>query len=338
MADLKKLKDEYDATISRADRFSHEIVRQIKELFDQKNIHLGSPIEARVKTWSSISEKVTKRSPSLDAISSLHDLVGVRVILLFNRDIASVCRLIESNFRILSKEDKASNLGDREFGYTSIHFVVEMPKSWKKVPTLKDIVGLKAEIQVRTNAQHIWAAASHLLQYKNEASVPVPLRRSITRVAALLETVDLEFERVLSEKEYYMSKAKSGRENDILNVTTLERYLDVIWPSKNKDRDEDYGDLLDDLAKFQLITKSALEPALSSGKKAAIDEDRLLVAEGIKDFYSDSEKERIGRGVFFTHVGLIRSALQDVYGDKYDEILGVSSDVVGDHDDDSAAV
>lgn len=58
--------------------------------------------------------------------------------------------------------------------------------------------GLKAEVQVRTVTQHVWAAASHVLQYKQEASVPLPVRRSIYRVSALLETVDLEFERVLS--------------------------------------------------------------------------------------------------------------------------------------------
>jgi ppGpp synthetase/RelA/SpoT-type nucleotidyltranferase len=60
------------------------------------------------------------------------------------------------------------------------------------------------ELQLRTLAQHIWAVASHKLQYKREASVPVPIRRSINRVSALLEMVDLEFDRVLLEREQYV--------------------------------------------------------------------------------------------------------------------------------------
>jgi ppGpp synthetase/RelA/SpoT-type nucleotidyltranferase len=38
--------------------------------------------------------------------------------------------------------------------------------------------GLRAEVQVRTTAQHIWAAASHKLQYKHEESDAVNGSRS----------------------------------------------------------------------------------------------------------------------------------------------------------------
>ena len=83
-----------------------------------------------------------------------------------------------------------------------------MPDDWLNVPTFREFKGLRAELQIRTLAQQLWAAASHKLQYKRESSVPYPIRRSIHRVAALLETVDLELERVLSERDPHLSNPR----------------------------------------------------------------------------------------------------------------------------------
>ena len=98
--------------------------------------------------------------------------------------------------------------------YQSLHYIIRIPKHWLKVSTFADLGELKAEIQLRTLAQHIWAATSHKLQYKHEDSVPPPIRRSIYRVSALLETVDLEFERVLAERGTYIEESAKGTVQD----------------------------------------------------------------------------------------------------------------------------
>src|ERR1700690_3888715 len=97
------------------------------------------------------------------------------------------------------------------------------------------LANLRAEIQVRTTAQHIWAEASQTLLYKNEKAVPQTLKRAIYRVSALLETVDLEFERVLSDRDDYKAEvAQTALAEETLDVDTLQQVLGESWPSAKK--------------------------------------------------------------------------------------------------------
>jgi putative GTP pyrophosphokinase len=99
-----------------------------------------------------------------------------------------------NTFDIIKQENTTRKLREDQFGYSSMHYVVRFPKDWLVVPAMALFGEMKAEIQVRTIAQHLWADASHILQYKNEENIPEPIKRSIHRVSAILETVDLEFE------------------------------------------------------------------------------------------------------------------------------------------------
>ncbi|WP_420266646.1 hypothetical protein [Candidatus Magnetominusculus dajiuhuensis] len=54
------------------------------------------------------------------------------------------------------------------------------------------------EIQVRTLAQHLWAAASHYLNYKERKDVASPFLRPMGRISALLDMVDDEYDRLLN--------------------------------------------------------------------------------------------------------------------------------------------
>ncbi len=148
-------------------------------------------MEGRVKSLASIEEKIERKGLTLQSVTALDDLIGVRAILLFRKDLKIADKLISKTFHVLHKEDTATRLADDSFGYQSQHYVVQLPKSWSKIPSFSELGTIRVELQVRTLAQHIWAAASHKLQYKKENSVPPPLRRAISRVSALLETVDL---------------------------------------------------------------------------------------------------------------------------------------------------
>src|SRR5690606_25945786 len=105
-------------------------------------------------------------------------------------------------------------------------------------------------------AQHTWAVASPKLQYKHEEGVPPPIRRTIHRVSALLETVDLEFERVLEERGSYIAAAADNVDlGELLNVDLLKATLSEILPEKNRVDNEPYADLLVDLLKFKVASK-----------------------------------------------------------------------------------
>ncbi|WP_082836585.1 RelA/SpoT domain-containing protein [Acidovorax sp. GW101-3H11] len=189
--DIESLGREYQDFSSKAERLRIAISDQLMALISENSLTLGVPIESRLKTWSSVAEKLERKQLKLQSIRELPDLVGVRVILLFSSDVGKAVGLIEQVFEVVSREDTVTRLGDSQFGYQSQHFIVRLPESWLGVPTLSGLGQLTVELQIRTLAQHIWAAASHKLQYKQEAGVPPPLRRTINRVSALLEIVDL---------------------------------------------------------------------------------------------------------------------------------------------------
>lgn len=312
------LRIQYQDNAGRAERLREAVVAQLSALLAANDVTLGVPMESRVKTWESLAEKIDRKRITLDSLFALHDLIGVRAILLFRSDLGKVLELIKDTFDVVSLEDTAARLGDSEFGYQSQHFVVRLPKSWLQLPSLTSLNDFCVELQVRTIAQHIWAAASHKLQYKQESGVPRPLRRTINRVSALLETVDLEFERVLDERRAYLQGSQAPQAaTEPLNVDSLAAVLSELLPPENKKDDESYADLLSDLTALKIKTPEQLRGILTKRAEHARNSDRERVAElraGTDSFDEPGVSERVARGVFYAHVGLVREALRAEYG------------------------
>jgi putative GTP pyrophosphokinase len=301
------LRNQHSDGASRFARLRLSAVTQISELLESHYITLGVPIESRVKTWASIEEKIQRKGIVLKDIRDLHDLVGIRIILLFRSDLETVIRLLKENFEVISSEDTGERLGDAQFGYQSQHIVVKIPKAWLQVPSFSALGDLHLELQVRTLAQHIWAAASHKLQYKNEESVPPPIRRAINRASALLETVDLEFERVLDERRSYIESSPEMREPDSpLNVDSIALVLSEELPEDNKKEGEPYSDLLTNLTALSVTTAPQLRAILRKHKSYILKREATEVANRL-DKSDDA-------GAFFSHVGLTRTALRKEFG------------------------
>ncbi|EOQ0356862.1 GTP pyrophosphokinase family protein, partial [Escherichia coli] len=292
---------------------------QIDVILSENKLSLGVPIESRVKTLSSIINKDNRKPLKIESIVDLDDYVGIRLIMLFKRDVEKVISCLKEHFIILKQENKLDELDEDRFGYQSHHYVIQPPEEWLRVPSFSDFKNMKVEVQIRTLSQHIWAAASHKLQYKKEQSVPLPLRRAINRVSALLEVVDFEFERVLSEREGYVETSRLDR-GTMLDVELLKMIAASELPPDNKSDDENYDDLLSELIKNKIITVGECIDALKSGLPSAIDEDKAMVRRIISnedDYDDESELKRARLGVFFTHVGLIRTAIANSMGASY---------------------
>ena len=300
----EKLKESYKENKGLYKKLCKELAVQIDELLSTEKISIAFPIEQRVKSLDSIFDKCERNGSNPNCIGEIDDIAGIRIVLLFHHDENVICDLIEKTFKILEKENTIDRLSEDQFGYGSIHYLVETPNSWSKVPTLKKLKELHAEIQVRTASQHIWAAASHILQYKKKRDVPVPLRRSINRVAALLETVDLEFDRLLSDRMTYVDETIKDLEVIDLNSDTLRATLDELLPLKNKKENEPYAELLEDLTYFNIYDTVVLRRIIKKhlDKVLAIDKE---IAKGLP------------KGVFYAHVGLVRTALEVEFGNKW---------------------
>jgi len=158
-----------------------------------------SIIETREKSLSSFSEKIIRKDKYIKPLEEMTDLCGGRVICHFSEQIKQLSKFLRENFEIdeLNSLDVKSRLKAGEFGYRSVHYIVS-PKKEEilGVHINPDFTELKAEIQLRTFNQHIWASVVHDRIYKSNINIPDDWKRDAARIAAILEDADNAFEKM----------------------------------------------------------------------------------------------------------------------------------------------
>lgn len=328
--DLETLKSQYDSAHPNYLALCEEVIKQLEVLMDEKSIKLAVPIHYRVKDWDSIIDKCQRYSLDLNDIEDMNDIAGIRIVTLFRSDITRIQEIITSTFNIQREEDTANRLSDDQFGYGSVHYEASLPEQWVAIPALRSLKGLNLEIQLRTASQHTWAAASHILNYKKKSHVPSKIIRTINRVSALLETVDLEFERVLEEREEL--NHLPIQEKDQLNADSLRKVLDKLIPTENKGEDENYSTILDEVGQLEISTAGELEEIINKHLQKAIEADKRRVAQldqQIKNGHklSFTTPERLAKGVFFKHIGLLREILREEFGNSRVDKIILKSDI-----------
>ena len=316
---VEEIKFEYNELTEKLTRLKDEIFRTITKLIKEEDIKLGFDIIGRVKELDSVIKKHESGLINLKkTITELQDLVGFRIILLFSRDVDKVVTLIENRLKLLKKYDTLDRLEDDQFGYSSIHCVVTIPNSWLQVPMYEDLEDLKIEIQIRTLSQHTWAASSHLIDYKNSSDLAKPMKRSISRISALLEIVDFEFERLLSEKSEFQENKERQESEDFLNEKNLIEILNKKLPLKNKRGDEEYSEILENLEKINIFSKQKLIDIINEDIKEALefeshicnkiiqnqDDEEYIVFDETRYLKVNIEKTEHGYA-FYNQVGLL---------------------------------
>ena len=167
----------------------------------KKNLKLASmpTFKTRIKDFGSYYKKLLRVRPKSlgkQSLPTLTDLLGIRVICAFLEDLKTVEDQITKLFNVIEIERKGADRTFSEFGYESIHFLVEIPEEFK---SNKDSVpeGLVCEIQVRTILQDAWAEVEHELVYKSEFSpFDLPLRRKLASLNASLSLSDIIFQEI----------------------------------------------------------------------------------------------------------------------------------------------
>lgn len=176
-----------------------ELVKaQLQDLAD-RCAH-GAVAFARPKRVPSFAEKLLRKRKYKDALREVTDLVGARIVCEFESDVQAVCRAIRQQFDKAIDEvnslDQRSLLRAGEFGYRSVHYVIELRREhWPELT--EEMGGVKIEIQVRTRLQHIWSDLGHDRVYKSPFTLPDAIKREVSRIAAQFESLDEEFERVV---------------------------------------------------------------------------------------------------------------------------------------------
>lgn len=210
-------------------------------------------INGRVKNLKSFAAKVSKPDSAYVRLSDVHDVAGVRVITYLNHEVDKVAEIVKREFEIdhTRTADRRIATDPDRFGYTSLHFVVKLSSSRLQLTEFKRFCGLVAEIQIRSIIQHAWAEIEHDLGYKSAISVPENIKRRFSRLAALLELADEQFEDITRDVETYAGKVASEvtRSNSATGAVAQEIEIDAVSLSVFAKKNRLVSELDEEIAK-----------------------------------------------------------------------------------------
>ncbi len=194
----------------------------------------------RVKTIDSIKGKLERKPDLYSSPYEIYDILGFRVICYFSKDVDLAAKLISEHFRVdwNKSKDKRNLIDARSFGYVAIHYVCALPENYG------ELSNLWFEVQIKTILQHSWAEIEHDLGYKTEFEVPRSIRRSFSKAASLLETVDDIFSDILTKLDEYSIAVKQNIDNQNLDELSVDKITLVEFTANNKA----YRNLLQEIA------------------------------------------------------------------------------------------
>ena len=293
-------------------------------------------IKHRVKSVTSLLNKVNRKPDSYKHLCDITDILGVRIICYFTDEIDIIGNLIINNFVIDEEKsvDKRRLIKADSFGYLSLHFICYLKNDGRYD---KNLCSLPFEIQIRTVLQHQWATIEHTFGYKTQYGVPRYVRREFSRLAGLLELADDEFVRVRNHVEQYTQDIHDRIiDNDADDVSidsvSLEEFLNynkqmqdfVMKIASIEDSEVEYTSseaYIEQLAWLEKYTLGDLNKMLK--------ENRKLAYKLAFNTLSGTELEMIASNVALRF--LCRAELV-AKGYSLEEIVGFLSISVKDHD------
>jgi ppGpp synthetase/RelA/SpoT-type nucleotidyltranferase len=167
-------------------------------------------VSSRSKSVDSLIKKLIKKPQH--TFESIPDKIGVRVIVRYRSDLE----------KIIPALTDALHCGPIDLtdtvGYLSVHVDFVRLKESEPEQRRFPVSRFWAELQLRTQAQHLWSEMSHDSIYKNDEMtfhLPDDIKRRVNLMAGQIEVADREFDRLASEGE-------SPREAQLLRF--LESY------------------------------------------------------------------------------------------------------------------
>lgn len=211
LPDKRTLEREYRAARVKYDLMLEEFKRDMSAIFH--NLEIEPTLKARVKSFDSYYKKLMTRARALgpDAESiEISDFLGVRVVCPFLEDLGVIEQQLRTAYRVVEVERKGAEYSVREFGYSSIHYLIQISMDMTQRAGF-DTVQI-CEVQVRTILQDAWAEVEHELIYKNEFSpFDEPLRRKLAALNANLSLSDIIFQEIREYQRQLQSELRKRR-------------------------------------------------------------------------------------------------------------------------------
>lgn len=200
---LATIMSEYFQNIDIYHKLQDDVEDIINTLLEVNHIKISN-MALRIKSEEATRNKVMYKN-KYNHLDEITDILGVRIIALFENDVVRILNLIENTFEVCEIVDKRKNeLKNRiEFGYSSLHLVVKFTDSRCQLVEYQKYQDIRFEIQIRTVLQHAWAEVEHGLGYKSHFEPPMSVKRKLYRLAATLEILDEEFENIRYDINLY---------------------------------------------------------------------------------------------------------------------------------------
>ncbi|OOE41690.1 (p)ppGpp synthetase [Salinivibrio kushneri] len=166
-------------------------------------------VEGRVKDRDECVKKFSRKyrtyleseGEEYQIIDHITDLVGLRIVCLYEDDIVIIRDLLCEHFDVIEITDKISKIENTEnsFGYKGLHLDLKLNEQRRELPEYSKFTGFQFEVQIRTIIQDSWSVLDHKIKYKK--SIPNHLKRRINSLAALFEVADREFREIRNATE-----------------------------------------------------------------------------------------------------------------------------------------
>lgn len=192
---------------------------------------LKMPIIPRVKKIESLIEKVYCRKNYDDPYNDVTDKVGIRVVVMTEKQIKVIKKIITDNSTWKSSLDvdyiKQKEKNPEVFAYESVHFIVRNMNNLE-INGINITKDTPCEVQIRTLEQHAFAEISHDVVYKQNKDYGSEMKRYLARSIALNEASDDLFNRVYDMVEKERNKYKLFTEcfNNIMKFPIESNKLD----------------------------------------------------------------------------------------------------------------
>ncbi|MBE0504867.1 MAG: (p)ppGpp synthetase [Desulfuromonadales bacterium] len=212
----------YDSNRQHLEAAKNAYVSLINACLKQGDGDAVSKIEGRVKDKEECIKKFDRKYRSqLEADEQpyeirhyISDLIGVRIICLYEDRIASVAQFLTQSFKLIEVTDKITAIESTEdsFGYKGLHMDLALPDDLTTQPKYLAFANCPFEVQIRSLIQDAWSVLDHEIKYKK--SIPIELKRRINVLSALFELADREFKEIRNATADLIQQATAAPVSD----------------------------------------------------------------------------------------------------------------------------
>ena len=220
-------------------------------------------ISNRIKTDESIKGKLKKHKKTYtyeNAIEVCKDIVGFRIICMYEKDIFRIVNLIRnSGLKVVREKDYIND--PKDSGYKSYHLTIEVPMDLPD-GTVENVF---VEIQVRTDFMDLWASREHEMKYKSKLSKEATKKISQSLLAlsgaiqlsqeamenarreqlSIIETADIKGVKVEKYKEQYDPMVLAAAETYVGSELYLVKNAFEMLPISSIEENARLGDIKD---------------------------------------------------------------------------------------------